>query len=271
MTEITPRELEIAGRVALDLTVPAGRIEVDAGDREQTVVTLSPLNDSASTLAAIEDATVEVRGRGDGARLVVQVKGRRHGSDTKVLIRVECPEACDLNVRTASADLQAHGRLGSVTVVTASGDVQLDEVDGSVAIKSASGSLNLATARGDLTMKSASGDISAGRLASGGKIRTASGDVLVRENTGSLSIHSASGDLQIDAVEAGKIVFHSASGDLVIGVRRGSTLQLDARSMSGSIDSEIELEDSPAGGSNGAPHVEVHAVSMSGDVRIRRA
>ncbi len=271
MTVLTPRELEVAGRVALDVTLSAGRIEVEAGDHAQTVVTLSPLNDSAATLAAIEDATVEVRGKGDGARLVVQVKGRRHGSSTKVLVRIECPEGGDLNARTASADVEARGRLGSVTVVTASGDLQLDEVDGSVAVKSASGDVNLAAAHGELNIKNASGDVAAGRLASGGKIRTASGDVHVRESSGPLSIHSASGDLQIDAVDEGKIVFHSASGNLLIGVRRGSTLRLDARSMSGRIDSEIELGDGPEGESNGGQHVDVHAVSMSGDVLVKRA
>ena len=72
MAVLTYRDLETVEPVALDLRIPAGRIDVEAGGHEGTRVELSALSDNAATLSAIEKATLEVRGKGD-ARLVVDV------------------------------------------------------------------------------------------------------------------------------------------------------------------------------------------------------
>ena len=61
----------------------------------------------------------------------------------------------------------------------------------------------------------------------------------------------------------------SASGDIEVGVRAGSKLFIDAKSMSGDMRSELEVTDSPSG-SNGT-NLELRAMTMSGDVTIRRA
>jgi hypothetical protein len=87
-----------------------------------------------------------------------------------------------------------------------------------------------------------------------------------------VTVQTASGDQQIDAVTHGQVTMQSASGDLSVGIRRGSRLAVDARSLSGDTTSEIELDeyelddDAPE-----APLVELRATAMSGDIHVARA
>jgi hypothetical protein len=61
----------------------------------------------------------------------------------------------------------------------------------------------------------------------------------------------------------------SASGDIRVGIRRGSRVWLDVRSLSGDADSELDVGDAPV--DEEGPLVELTAMSMSGDIRVGRA
>ena len=98
---------------------------------------------------------------------------------------------------------------------------------------------------------------------------SASGDVLLREASSSVGVNTASGDQMIGSVVEGRIDLKSASGDLKIGIREGSTLWVDARSRSGDVRSELPVSDLPPEGD--APHIELRANSMSGDITVVRA
>jgi DUF4097 and DUF4098 domain-containing protein YvlB len=100
-------------------------------------------------------------------------------------------------------------------------------------------------------------------------VNTASGDVLVREAASSVRANSASGDQIIGSVSEGKVDVKTASGDIKVGIREGSTLWVDARSRSGEVRSELPVSDLPPEGD--APHVELRANSMSGDITVVRA
>jgi hypothetical protein len=60
------------------------------------------------------------------------------------------------------------------------------------------------------------------------------------------------------------------SGDITVGIRQGSNLWVDARAMSGDLNSEVQLDDVPPS-EDGAPLVELRATSMSGDIDVVRA
>jgi hypothetical protein len=61
----------------------------------------------------------------------------------------------------------------------------------------------------------------------------------------------------------------SASGDQAVGIRRGSRVHLDVRTMSGETRSDLEIEGAPPVGDG--PEIDLRATSMSGDIRILRA
>jgi DUF4097 and DUF4098 domain-containing protein YvlB len=256
------------GPVHLDLTVPAGEIELEAAATDETVIELEAIGGSSET--AVEEARVELRGRGDGHEVIVEVRGPRFGffSSVEVRLVVRAPEGASADVTTASADVHARGRFGDVEATAASGDLGFERVGGFRA-KAASGDVEAAAVGGEASVSTASGDIEIGRLDGAGVLRTASGDVRVGPAGASLKVQTASGDQQVASVQEGRVELQTASGDIRVGIRPGSRLWIDARSASGEIDSELEIADTPT--DEEGPLVELQAASMSGDVEIVRA
>ena len=108
---------ETPGPLELDLVVPAGVVELEASDTATTEVVLEPLDDNDATRAVIERSKVELRPRGEGHELVVEVPsdrgfGFRLGRTPQVRLRVRCPEGARVSVRTRSADVEARGASG---------------------------------------------------------------------------------------------------------------------------------------------------------------
>ena len=127
----------------------------------------------------------------------------------------------------------------------------------------------MASIGGDAKINSASGDVMIREARGSLQVNTASGDVLIRDAGSSVSVNTASGDQTVGTVSQGPVVLKSASGDLKVGIREGFTLWVDARSRSGEVTSELPVSDLPPEGD--APHVELRANSMSGDITVVRA
>jgi hypothetical protein len=64
----------------------------------------------------------------------------------------------------------------------------------------------------------------------------------------------------------GSVTLKSVSGDMHVGIRRGSGVWLDVKSVSGDTSSELAVDDTPPEGDG--PLVELRATAMSGDIRI---
>ena len=65
------------GPLALELRMPAGEIRVQASERADTVVELDASSGRDEVRQAIEDARIEIRPRGDGHVVIVDVRARR--------------------------------------------------------------------------------------------------------------------------------------------------------------------------------------------------
>jgi DUF4097 and DUF4098 domain-containing protein YvlB len=229
------------GPLRLDLSLPAGEIELEAetGADAEAVVELELMRGSE---AAVEEARVELR----GDELLVRVDH----PNAEVRLRLQVPEGSALRAKTASGDVRTRGRLGDTEVKSASGDVKLDAV-GSLEAKIASGDLEVAQVDGDARVDSASGDVELG------------------ESRGGVTVRTASGDQQLRRVVEGRVELTSASGDIRVGIKQGSRLWVDARSMSGDVSSELEVGDEVPG--DDGPLVELQVTAMSGDVQVVRA
>ena len=272
------------GPVRLDVRLGSGEVRLETSDTAETTVTLEPLRDNDASVAAVQEARVEQRDE----EILVDVRDRRRGfRGADVLVEIHCPEESSVRAKTGSADIEGRGRFGPVEVESGSGDVQFSDVSGDAEINAASGDVQLAriggqarinTASGDVQLasvggearvNSASGDVQIREAGNRLEVNTASGDVLVGEALSSVNANSASGDQTIGSVSQGKVDLKSASGDLKIGIRAGSTLWVDARSRSGEVRSELPVSDLPPEGD--APHVELRANTMSGDITVVRA
>jgi DUF4097 and DUF4098 domain-containing protein YvlB len=279
------------GETRLDIRLGAGEIRVETAEVQETTVVLEPLRDNESSTAAVENARVELRDRGNGHEIVIDVRDRARGlgifRGAEVLVAITSPEGTSVETKSGSADVEGRGRFGSVKVETGSGDVEFTEIAGEANISAASGDVQLSSVGGDAQVNTASGDVQIRQIGGEAKINSASGDVIIREVQGELSVNSASGDVLVreagssvgintasgdqalGSVVSGKVTLKSASGDLKVGIREGTSLWVDARSRSGEVRSELPVSDLPPDG-NG-PTVELRASTMSGDVTVTRA
>lgn len=272
------------GPVRLDLELPAGAIEIETSETEETHVQLEALSANEQVQEMVASARIELARRGDGYEVVVQVRTRHgvwisfsRGPDIRLgtpemRLRISCPARAELDVRTKSADLQARGEYGSVDFKTASGDASV-ETARDVDVKTASGDVHFDRVEGSLDIKTVSGDAHVGSVAGNANFHCVSGDVYVGDAGGSIVATSVSGDQRYEAVVNGRLELRAVSGDIGVGIRRGSRVFIDANTVSGSTSSEFELADTPAQAApaEDAPLVEVYAKTVSGDVRLERA
>ncbi|HEY5058441.1 MAG TPA: DUF4097 family beta strand repeat-containing protein [Gaiellaceae bacterium] len=244
----TPLPLELA------VNIPAGTIAIETIDGDESFVTI----DGNEKLAA--QTVVEQR----GGRLVVEFQGKRGlfgitiavgdfsigGGSLRVRARV--PHGAAVRVTSASADATLRGKLASLDAKSVSGDVLvIGEISGHAVVKTVSGDLRLDPVGGDV------------------RIQSVSGDAGLRSVGGSLVAKSVSGDLRVESIRAGHAELTSISGDIEIGIAAGSSVDVDASSVSGDLSSEVPLASAPGEDGNG-PIVVVRGKTVSGDFKVAR-
>jgi DUF4097 and DUF4098 domain-containing protein YvlB len=268
----TPRQL------AVSVKLPRGDVEVETADVQETTVTLT--GDSERARQQIEEATIRLDARGDRDELVIDTDtedisfgGRikfsiSFGNKDAIRVRVVCPHGSELSVETGSADIRGTGRFGAVTTKTGSGDVRIDEVERDAEVKVASGDVRIDRVGGSLKVQTAAGDVATGLVGGSAQVKTAAGDVSLKEVAHDVAVTSASGDVHVASVTHGKVELKSVSGDLIVGVRRGSRVWMDVKTVTGDARSDLDAD---AGDDGDGPLVELKATAMSGDIRIVRA
>jgi DUF4097 and DUF4098 domain-containing protein YvlB len=240
--------------VRLKVRVLSGRCEIETAESHETAVDVTPMNGSSASREAAEAVVEELRElSGGGHELLVEVpKRKRLGfGDGSVLIRVRAPHGLDLDISTASADVEVLGRLGEADVRTASGDVHVEAAEGRAAVKTASG------------------DVALGAVTGEASVNTMSGEVRIRETARALTVNTMSGDVRVARATGGTIQLRSMSGDLEAAIARGASLYVDATSASGDVRSELPVTGSAPEG--GHADVELRASSLSGDIAVTRA
>jgi DUF4097 and DUF4098 domain-containing protein YvlB len=254
-------EFETPAPPRLSVRVPAGNVDIVTNDSTRTTIEVEVRRGND------EDVVVEQQ----GGEIVVEARkrfGLVRGAEYSVLIHA--PDGSEAETDMASADLHVRGRLGSLNAKTASGDIEAEHAQGEARVRSASGDVVVRLVGGRADVNTASGDVELGTVGGEISVRTASGDVRIGEAAASVSIYTASGDQEIGAAIQGALDLKSASGDVRVGIKRGSRVFVDARSMSGDTSSELELGGVDETADDG-PLVEVKAVTMSGDITLVRA
>ncbi|HEY3505225.1 MAG TPA: DUF4097 family beta strand repeat-containing protein [Actinocatenispora sp.] len=161
------------------LDIPAGRIQLAAADRADTVVEIRPADASKSRDVKLADeTTIEYH---DGVlRIVAPTRNQYFGPSGAIEATVQLPAGSQVTVKAASAEIRTVGRLGDVAVegayrriaIDEAGSLRLTAVDGDVEVGRLGGSADISTARGairiteavrgDVTLRTQAGDISVG-------------------------------------------------------------------------------------------------------------
>ncbi|MCP2169823.1 DUF4097 family beta strand repeat-containing protein [Goodfellowiella coeruleoviolacea] len=176
--------------IATVLDIPAGRVQLIAADRTDTVVEIRPSDTARSRdVKAAEQTTVDY---GDGVlRIQTPTKNQILGPSGSIEVTVQLPAGSQVNAKAASGEFRVVGRLGDVTFEGAQGPVKIDEA----------ATANLTTA---------AGDISVGRL------------------TGPAQISVSKGDIHITEAVQGSVVLRTEAGNVVVGAAAGVSAALDA-------------------------------------------
>ena len=275
----TPTPIDLA------INLPVGGIEVLAGDRADTVVTVSPTNPAkAVDRRGAEETKVDF----DGQRITI--KGPRPriswiGPTESVDVKVELPTGSRLTAEIAVGGLRTVGRLGATRIKSSLGPVDVDTT-GDLWLRASHGSATLGTAEGVIEITADHGQIRVGAVTGDAILKASYGTVLVGESGGDLDAKLSYGDLEITKalasvtaktaygaillreVSSGSIQVEGGYGRFTIGVRPGVPAWLDLSSKDGRVSNELDGERAPDASEQ---TVAVRARTQYGDINIQRA
>ena len=278
-TYATPTPIDLA------INLQVGAIEVIAGDRTDTVVTVSPTNPAKAVDRRGAEATnVDF----DGQRVTIMSPRPRLswiGPTESVDVRVELPAGSRLTAEIAAGGLSTTGRLGATRIKSSTGPVDID-TSGDLWLRAGHGNATLGAAEGGIEITADHGQIRVGTVAGDAILKASHGTVLVGESGGDLDAKLSYGDLEITKalasvaaktaygtiqlreVSSGSIEVESGYGQVTIGVRPGVAAWLDLSSRDGHVRNKLDADRAP-GESEQA--VAIRARTQYGDITIQRA
>jgi DUF4097 and DUF4098 domain-containing protein YvlB len=269
--------------IHLRVELYVGRVEIRADETDETTVELEPHDSTAEELVS----RARVEQVGDEIRVLVPRTrgGGLFGRKGEITGRIRVPQHSSINVETASADVETHGRLGDADVSTGSGEIRVNEADdtrvrsgsgdivvdhvhGSLEAKGGSSDLTVGDIMKDATITTGSGDVEISNAHGHLRVKTGSGDVVVEEVRKSIDALAGSGDLVIKRVEQGRVKAKTGSGDVLLGIADGTAAYLDVMAASGEVHSKLNSTEAPT---DDEQTVDVSIMTGSGDVVLQRA
>ncbi len=176
---------------------------------------------------------------GNTLNLTVTQKPHISFSARELMIYLTIPENTDIDISSASGDVDVCGLNGNFIFKTASGDALLYKMNGAINISSASGDIISESTEGKLSVQTQSGDIDVDFIGET-KISTASGDVILNGENGQVSISTASGDVTLNYKGTNKgITTTTASGNVKITLPRNFAADIECNTGSGDISAKF--------------------------------
>jgi hypothetical protein len=270
--------------ISASIDVPYGDIRITAGDRDVTVVQVSPSDPSQD-----EDRTVAERTRVEYAnrRLIVKAPrsrawlSRRGGS---IDVTIELPSGSNVDGSGGLTDFRCDGPLGDCRIKTGVGEIHVESAD-RPRLKTGVGDIGVDRAGGHAELTAGSGEVRVGELDATAVIKNSNGDTWVGAAAGELRLSAANGSIAVDAARAGvvakssngdvrlgevgrgSVVLETKIGDVEVGIPEGTAAWLDLRSTVGKVHNALDAAEAPAGGED---TVEVRAHTTTGRVVVRR-
>lgn len=255
--------------ITVDISVTAGAVQVDAGDRTETTVEVRP-RDAAkeSDVRAAEHVEIAYA----GGRLEVrdpQASGlSRLLRKGMVDITVELPAGSRVHARSDYGGIRCVGPLGASEIATSTGNITVGRIAGNAELTTAHGWIRAEEIDGSAVVKSTTGAITIGEVTGELRANSAHGDITVDRALASATARTTHGGIRLGQVVGGSVDVESSYGELEIGVREGTATWLDAVSTKGVVRSSLEAADDPGPAEQ---TVEVRARSVHGDVMVHRS
>jgi hypothetical protein len=274
------------GPIHATIQLVSGDLRIEASDRVDTVVDVSPCNESSATdVAAAEQTRVEFA---DGRLRVIGAKGtgvgflRRPGS-VQVLVRV--PTGSAVAAATGLGIVSSDGHLGVCHIRSGAGDVQIadaesidlvtglgtlsaERVDGDATCVTGSGNVRVASVGGRARVRNSNGDTWLGNVDAAVRVKASNGSVAIDRAGSDVRVATANGELRVGRVESGTVDLRTALGSVEVGIREGTAARLDVHTSFGTVLNDLPPSTRPGVGES---TVEVSVQTSAGDIVIRRA
>jgi len=219
------RTFQVSGPVDLEVTNGSGDVTVRTGSTA-TVEIRAKIH--ASGAAAQESRVHEIESNPpleqDGNTIRVRQIQHEEGQNISIDYEITTPPETRLNSRTGSGDVTVEGIRGPVEAQTGSGDVKMSAVHGNITAQTGSGDTRF-------------DGIDAERV----EIQTGSGDVEVHDVHCALEARTGSGDIRAVGNPTGAWRLNTGSGEIKLNLPADLGFDLDARSQSGDVNSQLPI------------------------------
>lgn len=243
--------LAVDGKVFLSNV--SGDIEIAVWKENKVKIEALKVSSARSSEKAKENAAkvaIEVRMEGDV--LVIETKyphkNGMWGDDSpnvEVNYKLFVPEKASVEVKSVSGDVHLGTLGGQAKVSSVSGDL---EIKGAASLNGSlvSGDAMIEDIGGEVEIETVSGDLDIRRVKGSVRAESVSGDVTISESVKAMTIEakSVSGDIEYHGLiyDGGRYEFKSHSGNVAIHIPADSSFDLEAKTFSGTIDSEFEIQ-----------------------------
>jgi len=282
-TETISRSLPLPPDGAVFISNVSGDISVDGvGGRDVHIEAIKRVRDGGDA-EALADVQVEITARGDRIEVRTEYPRGRRRARVSVDYTVRVPRDARLSARSVSGKVRIRSVDGESRAESVSGDLDLASLARVVQAKTVSGDVRLAGVGSDrdLSVDSVSGSVTAREVrASRLDLRTVSGDLDIDDvRCTYATIETVSGDVSYLGALArnGRYDLRAHSGDVELAIGDDIGFELDARSFSGRIRTDLPVTTTATDTRrallrgrfrDGGARVDI--ITFSGDVVIRR-
>ena len=298
------KTVKLAGDGRVELSNVSGDVTVKTWNRNEVKIDALKVSRATSKEKARENADkvkIVVSNEGDLVRVKTEYpKEKKDNKNLHVSITyvLTVPKGASPSVSTVSGDVEIADIDGDVKASTVSGGVHLGKIGGGVKAKSVSGGIVLEGAKkgarcdvvsgsikvsdvvGEVSAKCVSGNIKLFDIRGNVDVETTSGEIYLTNIAGADHVRAKilSGDLKYEGeiLGSGVYEFQSHSGDVTLYIPASSAFDLEAKTFSGSIDSDFEItlsgkisKKSIRGKANGGG-ADLEVQTFSGDVVIKK-
>jgi hypothetical protein len=258
------------------LTAPIS-LMVRLGHGSLTVEARDDLIEATVTLSArgrveelLEKTTVDLRGttltvtaprQGGLPDLLGGWRKDRDAIDVVIVV----PTGTAVKLTTATAAITVTGRVGDADIASGNASVDLGTVAGDLRLRYGNGESRVRAVTGSAQVKGGRGELHLGEIGGHLTCGFGSGTLTATLVHGDLHARTGSGSTSVDAAH-GNVDLATGSGTLTIGVPDGVSIRLDVMTGSGSLHSDLPVEQAPRAGARA-----ITLRARSGDVRLVRA
>jgi hypothetical protein len=245
----------------------SGDIDVKTWDRGEVKIDALKVSKHSSMEKAKENAgSVKIEVTEEGDTLSIVTKYPRKGSknvSVSVDYNLMIPFGATADINSVSGDLRLVNIGGAAKAETVSGNVTLEKVAGVLKGKTVSGNVTVMGAGTGAYCKSVSGNVKVDNVTGDAELQTVSGTIKAGSIKGSITAENTSGDVKLVDVTDAKVIkaktlsgdvdyagviysdggynFKSHSGDVVLIIPSDAAFDLEAKTFSGSIESDFAI------------------------------